>query len=1052
MKRLLLTVLPILLALASYGQRTITGVIKDMKGDPIIGANVIAKEDITIGTITDIDGSFKLVVNQSVKNLTLSYTGYTTKEVNVENVNQISEILAEGKLLDEVVVVGYGTQKRSNLTGSISSIKGADIASSPIQSFDQGLQGRAAGVQITTPNGVLNNPPVIRIRGTNSINLSSQPLIVIDGVPTFTGNLSQTNAANNPLANINPNDIESYEILKDASASAIYGSRAAAGVILITTKKGKKGTTKVNYEGWVGTTSPMRLFDMLSGPQYLEIKNEALANNNNPARFVAGKDVSGNDISTRWYDHTHQTGTSQSHALNFSGGSDKTNFYVSLGYSEQEGFLKDNTFDRLTTRVNLDHSLTKRIKVGSSISYTNTDNKGPNSGIAGGAFSIAGLGRLPLVLAPIVSPYINAQGQGSQTLDPGFDYNLSSVNTIGFMGNTLPLSFFNPAYILEFNKFSSVNDHFIGNAYADVEIIKGLNFKTLYGIDNLSIENQSFADARHGDGNLPAGSAFNSFDKLKRWNFQNTLNYMKDIGKHDIGILLGTEQQSTIRDSWGATRTQIADPFFTTFQGNYTIINPAGNFQTENFLTSYFGRANYSYDKKYFATFNARRDGFSAFAPGKKFGNFYGGALGYTISEENFWKNNLGDKINYLKLKGSYGIVGNSGVNDFASLSLFGSGLYGPSPTLTFGQAGNSNLTWETSKKTDIGFVMGLFNDRVQTEFSYYKNDIDGLILPVPQSPSKGIPGNSVLANVGSMTNSGIEATITYNAVTKKDFSWSVNLNFTTQRNIVNALSGDGAEIASATAGLEVANLTRVGESIGNLFVVQTKGVNPANGQRIFLRRDANDANKFTEVQYNHAAPAASRWTLVSDGTPTGAVSVANSGVMQGPTIPTFFGGLSNSFRYKAFDLNIMFQYSGGNLIYNGTQAGLRDMRNWNNHTDVLDRWTPTNTTGTIPRLVWTDNVSNGSALPISENVEKGDFIRLRDLSLGFKLPTRYLSKAGIAGLRVYGQMINPLLFTNYSGSDPEISTNGDTNTAPGIDRNSVGQGRSMTFGVQVSF
>jgi TonB-linked SusC/RagA family outer membrane protein len=442
MKKLLLTVLPILLALASYGQRTITGVIKDMKGDPIIGANVIAKEDITIGTITDIDGSFKLVVNQSVKNLTLSYTGYTTKEVNVENVNQISEILAEGKLLDEVVVVGYGTQKRSNLTGSISSIKGADIASSPIQSFDQGLQGRAAGVQITTPNGVLNNPPVIRIRGTNSINLSSQPLIVIDGVPTFTGNLSQTNAANNPLANINPNDIESYEILKDASASAIYGSRAAAGVILITTKKGKKGTTKVNYEGWVGTTSPMRLFDMLSGPQYLEIKNEALANNNNPARFVAGKDVSGNDISTRWYDHTHQTGTSQSHAINFSGGSDKTNFYVSLGYSEQEGFLKDNTFDRLTTRVNLDHSLTKRIKVGSSISYTNTDNKGPNSGIAGGAFSIAGLGRLPLVLAPIVSPYINAQGQGSQTLDPGFDYNLSSVNTIGFMGNTLPLSFF----------------------------------------------------------------------------------------------------------------------------------------------------------------------------------------------------------------------------------------------------------------------------------------------------------------------------------------------------------------------------------------------------------------------------------------------------------------------------------------------------------------------------------------------------------------------------------------------------------------------------------
>ncbi len=1053
MKRLLITFsMSLMVVVLSFAQRTLTGKITSTTNEPLIGANITTKDNAAVGTITDIDGNYSLQVGSQTSVLIVSYTGYNTKEVNVSNGTKFDITLEVGKLLDEVVVVGYGTQRKSNLTGSIASIKGADIASAPIQSFDQGLQGRAAGVQITTPNGVLNNPPVIRIRGTNSINLSSQPLIVIDGVPTFTGNVSQTNAANNPLANINPNDIESYEVLKDASASAIYGSRAAAGVILITTKKGKKGSTKVNYDGWVGQSTPFRLFDMLSGPEFLAVKNEALANANNPARFVAGKDVNGNDISTNWYDHTHQTGYSHSHALNISGASEQTSYYMSLGYSQQEGFLKGNTFDRLTARINLDHKLTKFLKIGTNFSYTNTDNAGPNSGIAGGGFSIAGLGRLPLVLAPIVSPYVNAQGQGSQTLDPGFDYNISGANTIGFMGNTVALAFYNPNFILENNTFNSINNHAIGNVYADFQLLDGLNFKTLYGIDNLAIENRSFQDARHGDGNGTNGSAFNSYDKLQRWNFQNTLNYLKQFGNHDIGVLLGTEQQYTNRESWGATRTQISDRFFTTFQGNFTVINPAGNALSENFLTSMFTRLNYSYANKYYATFNLRRDGYSAFAPGNKYGNFYGASVGYTISEEEFWKKSLGSTINYFKLKGSYGVVGNSGVNDFASLSLFGSGLYGTDPTLLYGQAGNPNLTWESSKKTDIGFTAGFLNDKIQTEFAYYKNDIDGLILPVPQSPSKGIPGNSVLANVGAMTNSGIEATITYNVINKTDFSWSVSLNYTTQKNVVNALSGDGAEIAGATSGLEVANLTRVGESIGSLYVVNTNGVNPANGRRIFLKRATDNPNNFVEVQYDHSAPPASRWTNVSDGSVTGGVSVANSGVLYGPTLPTFFGGLSNNIRYKSFDVNFMFQFSGGNYLYNGTKAGLRDMRVWNNHTDVLDRWTPTNTEGSIPRVVWTDNVSNGSSFPISENVEKGDFVRLRDLNLGYKLPSSIVTKAGISSVRLYGQVLNALLFTKYQGADPEISSNGDTNIAPGVDRNSVGQGRSMTFGLQIGF
>lgn len=1055
MKHLIISFLIILLGTGFISaQRMISGSVTDESGAPLIGANIQAKEASGIGGITEIDGSFKLEIPSTVKTLVFSYAGYTTKEVEVGTSDVINVTLSEGKLLDEIVVVGYGTQRKSDLTGSIASIKGGDVAIAPVQSFDQALQGRAAGVQITTPNGVLNNPPVIRIRGTNSINLSSQPLIVIDGVPTYTGNLSQNAAGNNPLANINPADIESYEVLKDASASAIYGSRAAAGVLLITTKKGKKGSTKVNYDGWLGYTEPFRLFDLLNSAQYLEVKNEALANANNTARYFAGQDVNGNPIDTRWYDHTHQTGFSHNHNLNFSGGSESTSYYMSVGYTQQEGFLKASSFDRITSRLNLDHKLLKRVKVGTNISYANTENNGPNSGSFGSGFSIAGLGRLPLVLQPMLAPFVNAEGKGSQTKDPGFDYNINSANTIGGMGNTLAVSFYNPNFIIDLNQQTSSNNHFIGNIYADFEILKGLNFRTTYGLDQLGIENINFWDRRHGDGFGNGGLATNVYDKLNRWNWQNTLSYNTTISSlHNIGLLLGAEDQRTTRDIWGAQRTQISDPFFTTFQGNFTTINPAGNFQTENFLTSLFSRLNYSYANKYFATFNFRRDGFSAFAEGKKFGNFYGGSLGYTVSEEEFWKNSLGSTINHFKLRGSYGIVGNNAVNDFASLSLFGSGLYGASPTLTYGQAGNPNLTWESSKKLDVGFTIGLMDDKIQGEFAYYKNNVDGLILGVPQSPSKGIPGNSVLDNVGSMVNKGIEATLTYNAVRTTDFDWTVSLNFTTQNNEVLSLGADGADIQGATSGLEVANITRVGESLGSLYLVQTAGVNPANGQRIFLRRDVKDGvTTFTQVQYNHAAPAASRWTLVSDGTPTGAATIANSGVVFGPTLPTYYGGFDNKFRYKSIDLGVMFQFSGGNYLYNGTKAGLRDMRQWNNHTDVLNRWTPQNTNGTIPRVVFGDNVSNGSALPITENLEKGDFIRLRNIILGYNLPKSLMNTLKISNVRVYGQIQNAFVITDYTGSDPEISSNGDTNIAPGVDRNSVGQGRTYTFGLQVGF
>lgn len=1046
MRKILLVIFSCAISMHLLAQgRTVTGKITSVEdGSSLPGVNVILK-GTTVGVATDADGNYSIQTPNAGGTLIFTFIGLETKEVEIGEQTVINVSLAmDITQLSEIVVVGYGTQSRKEISGSIASISGAEIATAPVQSFDQALQGKAAGVNITTPNGVLNNAPVIRIRGVNSINLSSYPLIVIDGIPTFTGDNSTNSAANNPLGNLNPGDIESIEILKDASASAIYGSRASAGVILITTKRGTKGKSKINYEGWVGWSNPVRLFDLLNAEQYMTIKNEARANNNQGAAFFPTNDANGKPIDTDWYDVVYRTGFSHSHNINFSGGTDLTTYYMSVGYTSQEGMIKNNSFERTVTRLNVDHKVYDNFRVGVNMNYSNSINEAPNTGsLPGQAFNTGGLGRLPLVTAPNVGPYLN---DGTYSTDGG---------NIGKMSNTEQSGFYNPMIILDNDYFISNGGQIQGSIYANWEVIKGLNLRTTYGIDRLTIEDKSYQSPLNGDGFTPKGSATNTNRTNKRWNWQNTAQY--DFGfadAHFFSLLVGGEQQYTQIDRWGSNRTTSSDNFFDTFQGNFANITPTNNLQSENYLLSYFGRLNYDFKKKYFATFNFRRDGYSAFADGKKYGNFYGGSLSYNPSEESFWKNSpLSSIVNFFKIKASYGSVGNNqGIDDYASLDLYNSALYGSAYTITYSQVAALKLSWETSKKTDIGFNFGLFQDRIQGEFVWYDNAVDGLILKVPQSPSKGIPNpttadrNTLLANIGSMQNRGIELSLKATAYQNGNFSWFVNANITTQKNEVLTLDSDESRIISATSSLETANVTQVGQPIGSILAVPTAGVNPANGQRIFIKKDG------TQVQYNHAAPSSSRWTKVADGTVTTAPSQAVDGVVYGPTIPKWYGGFDNTFKYKNFDLGVFIQFSGGNYIYNGTKAGLRDMRFWNNHTDVLDRWTPENPDGKIPRVVYTDNVSNGSSFPISENVEKGDFLRVRNISLGYSFNKPILDRLKIANARIYAQVQNAFLLTGYDGIDPEISTNGNANLTPGIDRNSVGQARTYTVGLSIGF
>lgn len=1039
MKKLWVVLTLILFSSAAVlAQRTIRGVVSGANGEPLIGANVLVK-GTSVGAVTDIDGVFSLDLPADATVLVISYTGYETEEVAITASNEYLVSLVESALgLDEVIVVGYGTQQKRNITGTVASIKGDDLANMSVQSFDQALQGRAAGVNVSLPNGVLNNTPVFRVRGINSINLSSFPLIVIDGIPTYTGDFSQNSSGNNILSNLNPSDIQSIEILKDAAAAAIYGSRAAAGVVLITTKRGKQGKTKVTYDAWASWAKVNRLPDMLDANQYLEVKNEAAKNANLAQQFFP-MTINGETVNTNWFDYVYRTGFSHNHSLSFSGGSDKTTYFLSMGYTNQEGMIVANEFERKSARLNLDHKVSKLLGLGASVGYSDNFNKAPNTGsLPGQAFNTAGLGRIPLITSPLVGPY-NEDGS----------YNIASNNQIGRGLSLQQTGFYNPVPIIDLNTFTSEASQVQASVFANITPIEGVTFRTQYGIDNVLTENISFQSPVHGDGFGTNGSATNSILNRQRWNWQNTLQYDLTLAeKHGFSLLLGNEQQATKGNDWGATRTQIADPFFTSYQGNYTTIVPAGTGQGENYLLSYFGRLNYDFNRKYLITFNVRQDEYSAFAPGKKKGIFWGTSAGWTISEENFWQNSLGNVITYLRLRGSYGEVGNNnGIGDFASLSLYGSGLYAPDATLAFSQAGNPDLSWETSKKTDVGINFGLLSDRITGEITYFQNLIDGLILAAPQSPSKGIPGNSISTNIGSMQNTGWEFGLSGTVLRKGKLSWNTNFNFTFMTNEVKELAAGNADILVATAGLETANIIRVGESIGSLFVVETRGVNPANGRRIFVN------SKGEEVQYTHVvASGQSRWTYL-DGRTASAVNQSADGKIYGPTIPKWYGAWDNTLRYGNLDFNVQLQYSGGNYIYNGTKAGLRDMRFWNNHTDVLDRWTETNTSGSVPRVVLGDNISNGSGIQISENVEKGDFLRVRNVTLGYSVPAKVFgSQVKISSLRVYANINNALLFTKYSGTDPEVSTNGNTNGAPGVDRNSVPMPRTFLVGLNVGF
>lgn len=1038
----------LLFSFSSFAQdQTLEGQIIDIASSRALDGVSILVKGTKNATLSDKQGNFSLKTSAQLP-LTLKFNsvGYSSQEILINSTDFISIQLQEATYqIDEVMVSsGYMIQKKAEFSGAVSTISAKQLQNRPVTSFDQLLGGQATGIDMIQPSSILNSTPVMRVRGINTITSGLFPLVVIDGVTVFVGSIGGL-IGNNPLADINPNDIQSIDILKDASAAAIYGSRAANGVMVITTKKGRIGKPKISYDTWFSMSTPYNLPELLNAEDYVTIKNEALRNAGKTDGFFFSKNPDGSTVNTNWYDVAFRTGLSHNHNISLSGANEATSYYFSTGYTNQNSFIKNNTFERYLTRLNISHQLNKAVKIGANVTYSNGKNVGPNTGaVASNSMSSSAyntnyitnepLARMTYVLPPNV-PIYNADGS----------YSIQNGNSVGY-GANIPatvgtINAYNLAMVQSLDLSSSENNTLIGNIFGEISLLKNLLFRTSFGLNNLQVTNKSFLNPVHGGGAASNGVATNTFTKFLRTDWVNTLTYTTAFGEqHHLSLLTGQERINTITDGWGASQTNVTDPSYINYQGGFSNIAPAGNLYSENALLSYFSNVSYDFKKKYFLSVNFRRDGLSALAAGNKFGDFGGASMAWNISEEGFYKNlPFGNLVQNLKIRGSYGVVGNSEIGDYPAIGTYNSNTYGSVPTLAYSQTANPNLKWETSKKLDLGLNFSMFNDRLTVEFDYYRNVVDGLILKAPQSLSAGIPSNYINANVGSLYNQGIELGINGIVTNYGDFKWNMGLNISTLKNEVTSLVSD----VFVPSVFGVQNMTRVGYSIGSIFAVPCKGVNPANGQMVFINSEGK------EVQYNHIGSP--KWTYVEGGAAL-AIDNYKDGVIQGPSLPTVFGGFNNSFSYKNFDLNINLTFVGGNKLYNGTRATNSDQRYFNNATFIKDRWITPGQITEIQKLYYGDNVSAGFSFTSTSKVEDGSYLKLKNISLGYHIPVKNtLLKDKISSAHVYLQAGNLFTLTKYRGSDPEVSINGNSINS-GKDQNVPPNAQVFTVGLNVGF
>jgi TonB-dependent starch-binding outer membrane protein SusC len=1023
--------------LAAQTNRTITGKVTDDKGSPLAGVTVTAVGSDRRAQ-TDDAGNFSISIPEKVKSLRFSYVGFVLQDVSLGSKTTVAvKLNTDDPSLAEVVVVGYGTQQKKSFTGAASKIDAKKFSNLMTPSVDKQLAGRAPGVQVTNTSGIINAPARIRIRGTNSLNQSNDPLIVVDGIPILSGNLAATTNSN-AIGDINPADIENIEVLKDGSATAIYGSRAAAGVIMITTKKGTKGSMKMNYDAFVGFNNVAESWDLLNAQEFVAISNEKLANAALAPR--AFMDAAGTN--TNWLNEVLvDNALVHNHTLSFQGGTNKTTYYMSLNFSDQQGSIISNWNKAYRVRLNLEHEANKFIKIGNNITLSRQEDTDQNTGSnsLGGAIASA------LRLLPNVSPYSTTHPSGFNIRQPAANAMENGPNLQGVDDN-----YFNVAFVLANNKYYSDKYRIINNAFAEISPLRGLKFRSQFGLDMLADYSYQAWDPRHGDGYSGNGLVYNANQNFFRSVFQNYFNYNKSIKGHSFFLTAGHEVQYTRTKWFSATGTNISDLFFIKeglISGSAAVQTVGGSYSQAGF-ESYFGRINYDFNNKYFLQASVRRDGQSSLAPGKKYGTFPGFSAGWRPSEEKFWKNNpfLGRWFTDVKLKASYATVGNT-LGGLPYLSTFGAANYGNVSGIAVNNIGNADLQWETSKKYDVGIDVVMRQGKYTLSVDYFLNDVDNLVFAVPTPLSAGIPGNSIQQNIATLQNKGIEFAASATLVNNKNFNWVIDANATFVKNEIKSLYDiNGVQTPFVTNGSY--NLIRVGDPMNIIYGYQYAGVNTANGNPMYYKADGK------LVQHN----IANNTFYFASGKDDASLLPANATTMAfadrvklGEGIPTWFGAVTNSFAYKNFSLEVMLRYSGGNQIMNTTrQEALLSQSFHNNGREILERWTTPGQVTDVPRVRFQQgNLINQNGLAISRFVESGDYLRLQNVVLSYNFDRAKLQKwtnGYIQNVRLYAQGQNLFVWTKYTGADPDnISTGGvDASVAPQI--------RTISFGLNLGF
>ncbi len=1017
MKRLVLYIFCLVTTLSASAQDVLKGrVLDERTEEPIIGAAIQIKGTRN-AAVTDINGQFSITLaGKSPYTLVVTYTGYNQQDLEVYDASSAVDIYIRenSRLLNEVVVVGYGVAKSRDVISSISSISKEKLEGVTGHSIDNLLEGKAAGVMISTAGSQVGSAPVINIRGVASITSSVTPLYVVDGA-----------------------DIKSIDILKDAAASAMYGSRAAAGVVLITTNSGYAGKTKLTYDFNLGFNSATKLLEPLTAQEFTDIKNRGWLNNGgdpNKLPYATMTDSQGRIVSTNWVDLIFRTGISQNHNLNVQGGNDKGTYYLSGSYTTQEGITVDAKYDRFSFKGNGTYNLNKYVKVGFNSGYTYSKIHTADDSRGGSLSAMGGLTRLAYVDLPNVPAYNEDGSIYRSTIAP---------QNLGKGNNAIEVFYYNAMGLIDGGQYAESKTHrVLANGYVDITPIKGLTLKSLYGIDWTLVQNESFSTPLHGGG-YPDGRSNTGTSSLRSWTWTNTADYTFDIKKHHFDILVGVEASENKRNTVSRTGTTLSNPDQMYVEAPYITYSGSGNIQ-ESSMFSYISRLTYDWNSRYYLTANWRRDGLSKL--GRKWGNFYGLSGAWRISDERFFRRLREDGIfDDLKLKLSYGIVGNANVDWYASKSVYSASTYNGDVSYVSSGINDPDLGWEQTATTDIGFSASLFKGRLTVDVDYFYSKSKDLILNASQAYSTGIVGASISTNLGKTRNTGIELSVGGDIIRKKKFSWNSTLNISFVSNKVLELADD---IISGS------NITTEGYSLAQLYTYPTDGIDPQTGRRVVLIKRADGGYDRQLLIYKYGQGGAQIYEM--DGETKSKYTLSDwKPEISGNTKPTYYGGWSNTIHYKNWDVNLNFHFSGGNKILNSMRATLSDGRMWSGCKEWYDNiWQQPGDHAKYAKASYNDNYSNGTANPISDLIENGDFIRLQSLAISYNFKTRRWPKAlGITSFRLYAQAQNLFCITGYSGFDPEINSYyNDANLRSGIDSNTTPLTRTISFGANISF